>query len=207
MGRASVPIDLMSYRPEDKQPSVFLLKEDARQWILTVFNWTDVRSSRAIALNDLGLKLGTNWTATDVLRGGAAAIENGAVAIMLPPQSVRMIKLVDNSVPEAVPAFTVQAPGSGHAGVHVEFHAVAASGDAPVLAYHWDFGDGVSAEDANPTHAFMQAGQYTVTVTATGLNSITAKRTLGITVTGTVPTSYNKAAKERYEEPKHGAGP
>ena len=38
VGRASTPVDLMTYEPEDAQPSIFILWEDQRQAILTVFN-------------------------------------------------------------------------------------------------------------------------------------------------------------------------
>src|SRR2546422_3787671 len=45
-GRASKPVDLMSYSPEDDQPSIFWLEEDHRQGMLTIFNWTDRKSTR-----------------------------------------------------------------------------------------------------------------------------------------------------------------
>lgn len=35
MGRASTPLDLMTYEPEDEQPSIFFLQESPRQAILT----------------------------------------------------------------------------------------------------------------------------------------------------------------------------
>jgi len=39
LGRSSTPTDLMTYAASDVQPSIFLLKEDTRQSMLTVFNW------------------------------------------------------------------------------------------------------------------------------------------------------------------------
>jgi PKD repeat protein len=84
----------------------------------------------------------------------------------------------------------------------VEFHAAGNREESPVLQYHWEFGDGVSANDADVSHAYTQAGEYTVTVTATGLNRRTLQHTLGISVKGAVPTAYNPAAKERYSAPK-----
>jgi alpha-galactosidase len=38
IGRASTPVDLLTYEPGDEQPSIFLLKESRRHSILTVFN-------------------------------------------------------------------------------------------------------------------------------------------------------------------------
>src|SRR5258708_21501978 len=55
LGRASKPLDLMSYSPEDYQPSIFWVEEDRRQGMLTVFNWTDQRHSRSIEVSSLSL--------------------------------------------------------------------------------------------------------------------------------------------------------
>jgi PKD repeat protein len=96
----------------------------------------------------------------------------------------------------------VHAPSAGQAGVPVEFHALAASADAPVLGYRWEFGDVVSADGANVSHAYTQPGQYTVKVASTGLNGRMTQNTLGISVTGMVPTVYNPAEKERYSKAK-----
>jgi PKD repeat protein len=84
----------------------------------------------------------------------------------------------------------------------VDFHANTGSDDTPALQHHWEFGDGVSADGADVSHAYTQAGQYRVTVTATGLNGRTRQNTLGISVTGMVPTTYNPADKVRYSEAK-----
>jgi len=115
---------------------------------------------------------------------------------------VRMIKLIDTSIAESAPVFEAHAPAAGQAGALVEFNALAGSADAPVLEYHWEFGDGVSLDGQDAAHAYTQAGQYAVTVTATGLNGRKAQQTLGISVTAAVPTAYNPAAKERYSGAK-----
>jgi hypothetical protein len=202
LSRASLPLDLMTYRPEDKQPSIFLLNETPRQQILTVFNWTTEPSNHTLALADLGLKASSSYTATDVLRGGVVTIENGALTLTLPPHSVRMVKLIDTSVPEADPAIEVHAPASGLAGDLVAFHGTAGGADAPVLQYHWDFGDGVSADGADVSHAYTHSGQYTVTATATGLNGRKAQKTLSITITGMVPTTYRPYERTRFNGTK-----
>ncbi len=202
LGRAAVPIDLMTYLPEDRQPSIFLLSEDRRQKILAVFNWTEGARSHTFELESLGLKPKGSYTATDALRGGVVAIENGRLTIAQPPHSVRMLQLVDTSMPETAPVFEAHAPAMGRAGDALRFHTDGGSIDAPVLSFHWDFGDGVGADGAETAHAYTQPGQYTVSVTATGLNGSSALKTLGISVSGTVPTAYDPAAKERYVEPK-----
>ena len=55
LGKASLPIDLMSYAAADQQPSIFYLRESDRQSILTVFNWTDGPRTHTVRLADLGL--------------------------------------------------------------------------------------------------------------------------------------------------------
>jgi len=202
LSRAAVPINLMTYAPEDLQPSVFLLSEDSRQKILAVFNWTEGPRSHTFELESLGLKPNGTYAATDVLRGGAVPIENGRLTIAQPPRSVRMLKLVDTSVSENPPVFEPHAPSTVRAGEAIPFHADGGSTEAPVLGYHWDFGDGVSADGGDVAHAYTQPGEYTVTTTATGLNGSSSLKTFGISVTGRIPTSYDPAAKQRYVESK-----
>ena len=55
VGRASTPVDLMTYEPEDEQPSIFFSAESPRQAMLTVFNWTNTPGSHTLKLADLGL--------------------------------------------------------------------------------------------------------------------------------------------------------
>jgi alpha-galactosidase len=202
LGRAAVPLDLMTYLPADRQPSVFLLKEDRRQQILTIFNWTEEPRSHTIALSSLSLKPNGSYTATDVLRGCTVQIKNDALAITQPPHSVRILKLVDTTVEAAEPAFEAYAPAKAQAGASLKFRAASSDAVAPVLQYHWAFGDGVSADGSQVTHTYTHASHYTVTATATGLNGRTLQHPLDISVTGAVPTIYDPTAKERYEAPK-----
>jgi uncharacterized lipoprotein YbaY len=202
LNRPSLPLDLMTYRPEDIQPSIFLLKEDPRLQILTVFNWTEQPLSHTFGLEALGLKASGSYTATNVLRGGAVPIENGTLTMTLPPHSVRMLKLIDTSLSEAPLVFETQVPAAGKAGDLVEFHATASSADAPVLQYRWDFGDAVSVDGADVSHAYTFANQFNVTVTAIGLNGRTAQKTLGISITGRIPVDEDPATAVRYSEKK-----
>jgi alpha-galactosidase len=199
LARAAVPLDLMTYRPEDGQASLFLLRETRRQQILAVFNWTEQAQSRTLRMQDLGLPANGAYTTTDVFRGGTAPVKNGALSIALPPHSVRVLKLIDTFVPEAAPAFAVKAPSVGRAGARLDFHAAESSSEAPVLDYRWEFGDGVSADGAEAFHTYTQPGRYTINVTGMGLNGRTTQKTLVVSVTGMVPTIYNPAEKERYK--------
>jgi hypothetical protein len=61
LGRASLPLDMMTYKAEDTIPSVYLLKEDRRQAMLTVFNWTEGARSHTFTLADLRLPEGDSY--------------------------------------------------------------------------------------------------------------------------------------------------
>ncbi|MCD6468348.1 MAG: PKD domain-containing protein [Thermoplasmata archaeon] len=48
----------------------------------------------------------------------------------------------------------------------IQFHGLA-TGGTPPYTYHWEFGDGETSEEQNPTHVYQSAGEYTVTLTVT----------------------------------------
>ena len=199
-GQASKPIDLMTYEAADKQPSVFLLEEGKRQNILSVFNWTDAERPHQISLASLGLR-GSHYTITDVFTGQpccGAASDGASLSLPVAPHSVRMLKIVDASIPEAPPAFDMHAPSEGKAGELLQFHAASSSEDAPAVRYTWNFGDGVSLEGAKVSHAYTTAGDYKVSITALGVDGLKADRTLPMHVTGAVSTRFVPTEKERY---------
>ena len=55
------------------------------------------------------------------------------------------------------------------------------------ITYSWDFGDGVTSNEKDPTHTFAQDGTYTVTLTATDKLEVT--NTYSATVSIAVPVS------------------
>jgi hypothetical protein len=176
VGRASTPIDLMTYEPEDEQPSIFFLRESQRQAMLTVFNWTNTARSHTLKLADLGLPADHTFAATDVLNqnesvtlvGGAVRIENQ------PPQSVKVIKIIDTSVPEAAPTVTAQVPSAANAGETINLSAQAEAGGVPAVAYHWDLGDGTSVDSPKVSHSYTRAGDFTIRLTVDGVDGVPA---------------------------------
>ncbi len=206
VGRASTPVDLMTYEPEDGQPSIFVLREDQRQAILTVFNWTNSARSHTLKLADLGLRAGHTFTATDVLNqnstvtpeGGALRLENQ------PPQSVRVIKLIDNSITAAAPTVTAQVPAAANTGDTITLSAVSAQAEAggvPAVAYHWDFGDGTSADGPKVSHAYTNAGEFTIRLTADGVDGVPANKNFLVKVTGNLKAHSNLTDNRRFVEP------
>jgi len=206
VGRASTPLDLMTYEPEDGQPSIFFLREDQRQAILTVFNWTNMVRSHTLGLADLGLPAGHKFVATDVLNrnetvtlgGDAVGLENQ------PPQSVRVIKLIDTSVAAAAPTVTAQVPMAANAGETVTLSAVSAQAEAggvPAVAYHWDFGDGTSADSPKASHAYTSAGEFSIRLTVDGVDGIPAQKNFSVKVTGILKAHSNLTDNRRFVEP------
>jgi PKD repeat protein len=56
-----------------------------------------------------------------------------------------------------------------------------ADGDEPVT-YAWDFGDGATSTQADPSHTYTTPGKYVVSLTATDTRGAKATRTTEITV-------------------------
>ncbi|MGO8787026.1 MAG: PKD domain-containing protein [Terriglobia bacterium] len=202
LGRASLPIDLMTYNDEDKIPSVNLLKEDRRQAVLTVFNWTDGARSHTFTLADLGLPMGDSYQASSVFDNGRSVEFAGGKLTLenQPAHSVRMIKIIDTSVPAAAPTISVDAPSTAETGAVVKFSATAEADGVPAIAYHWDFGDGTTEDAAQVNHAFTEEGSYTIQLKVDGVDGIAAERTFTIGVNGMMNWQFDLPNNRRYVE-------
>ena len=55
------------------------------------------------------------------------------------------------------------------------------------LVFHWDFGDGSTSSEANPTHTYVQPGSYTTVLTATNELGGSGEATIEITATNRPP--------------------
>jgi len=197
LGRSSTPVDLMDYREQDEQPTIFFLKESPRQSILTVFNWTKQPVTREIALDRLGLSTTAQYTLSDVLEGkDLPAPAGGQVQLAIPAESVRMVRLIDSSVTVAAPEIRADAPASGAAGATLDLSAAQTGGD-PVVAWMWSFGDGVTARGQKTVHAWTEPGDYPVTVTAQGLDGEKSQQHLQIHITGHMSTRFDPAEIRR----------
>ena len=203
LGRASKPLDLMSYSPEDDQPSIFWLKEDHRQGMLTIFNWTDQRYSHSIEFSSLGLPASNQYTISDVLDGKAVAPPNpNSVVVDMPPHSARVLKIVDMGVPARPPVIKVEHLPSVKTGAAATFHARPATSEDIVVTYRWSFGDGVTLEGPEVSHAYTKPGAYRVVVTAIGLGGLSTEESFAIPVSGSVSTRFAASEKQRYQPPK-----
>ncbi len=183
LGRAATPIDLMTYAPADGMPSVFFLRQDARQAMLTLFNWTDRPRRYDLALAGLGLNSVGNTRLVDVFDArNPVGLNSGALSIELPATA---------------PQLRISSPASAVSGVGLDL-AAQDVGTVPVLRYHWDFGDGTSTVGPAVSHTYTHAGEFTMQLTADGLDGVPFTKRWPIQVTGSIDTEFNAPAKSRY---------
>jgi alpha-galactosidase len=198
LGRASTPVDLMTYEPRDRQPSIFLLKENGRHSVLTVFNWSDEPRTRVIDFASVGLKDPATYQIIDVFGdSGCCSSTSAALTLVQKAHSVRVLKLIDNSVPALEPAFEIQSANGAKAGESLALSVVPSSAEAPVLAVHWDFGDGTSMDGLKVQHTFTHPGEYQVQATVTGLGGIANRKASKVSITGDVSTRFEPEAMRR----------
>jgi alpha-galactosidase len=200
LGQAAVPLDLMTYPDKDEQPSVFLLREDQRQSMLAVFNWTERPSSHTFTFADLKLPPGHLYKSFDSLaQDQPLAMDRETLRLDdQPAHSVKLIKIIDTSIPGDAPSIVFQVPTQAKIAEEIVFSSAVSKGGAPALASHWDFGDGVVAHGAILTHAYTAAGNYTVRFRAEGLDGESAEQTFSIAVSGSVILP----PPGRYSEPR-----
>ena len=56
--------------------------------------------------------------------------------------------------------------------------------DGTITSYHWNFGDGTSANAANPSHTYPAPGLYTAALTVTDNSGLLASATAPVTISG-----------------------
>ncbi len=68
----------------------------------------------------------------------------------------------------------------------------------PAYLYHWDFGDGTTANGMIVTHAYLEYGQYTVVLTFTDAQGSTDTDTVVMTITPNKPTLHGAFTEQGY---------
>jgi PKD repeat protein len=85
-----------------------------------------------------------------------------------------------NISPQAVIA---NGPFSAGEGQSISFSSVGSNDpDGSIASYSWSFGDGSSSSSANPSHTYISAGNYLVSLTVTDNQGATASVTDSVTV-------------------------
>ena len=200
LGRAALPLDLMTFTAEDLQPSIFFLPEDRRQSMLAVFNWTDQPRSHSFTLTELHLAADHPIHAYDVLSHDApVALEDGTLRLEnQPAHSVRLIKLVDASVAAAAPTVTADVPATDRTGDALFLSADADDSGVPALTYRWSFGDGTGAVGSRVAHTYTKPGDYAIDLEVPGIDGIPAQRSFIVKASGLPITRFDLNHSRRY---------
>jgi ELWxxDGT repeat protein len=85
-------------------------------------------------------------------------------------------------------------PGMGRPPLEVRFTDISAPGDAPIVSWHWDFGDDTTSDEQNPIHLYASQGFYDVSLTVTtaaGTDTKTIPHL--VTVSNAVPVANSTA--------------
>jgi len=200
--RAAKPVDLMTYLPQDEQPSIFLLREDQRQSVLAVFNWTEAPRSHQLRIADFGFSETARPTATDIFDPQhSLPVKDGELQLNnQPARSVWLIKIVDTSLPVRPPSLAVHVPSRVEMGATASFSVTDEGKGSPALQYHWDFGDGTLAQGPAVTHAYTNTGSYTAHLVVDGLDGTANKKEFPIVVVGTPQSGFDERNYRRYQD-------
>lgn len=90
-----------------------------------------------------------------------------------------------NSLPEVTASIPEAQGGEAKfkTGKEIAFSIEANDADSDLLTYLWDFGDGVTSTQANPTHTYSTAATYPVRVTVTDKRGGVTIKDLTVTIT------------------------
>lgn len=86
-----------------------------------------------------------------------------------------------NLAPQAIATSNVS---EGDAPLEVSFTADQSTDDVGIVSYNWDFGDGTSSTEVNPTHTYTLSGNYMATLTVTDASGLEDTASITITVNG-----------------------
>ena len=140
-----------------------------------------------------------NNVVTDVRAFAAPALAEGIVDLAFNPLDgslyfvvidgqIRRISYGGNQPPVARPSADVT---SGTSPLTVHFSGATSSDpEGSPLRFQWDFGDGTSSTDANPSHTFTSpdARGFTITLTVTDEGGLSHAAPLTVSLNGTAPT-------------------
>lgn len=209
-GHASVPLDLMTYPPEQGRPSIFVLREGPSRAIVTLFNWSDASFSRSFQPNAgespdetfhrlFGLPKG-GYRISDILASDAPVdLPASNWTLVQQPHSVRMLKFDKIGETPTAAHVEIAAPAAGQVGEEVKFSAKASDDGVPIVAYSWDFGDGTSAQGPRVFHAFTHGGKFDVVLTAEATDGSFQKFNHEIRLSGSFDYKFTPARNKRLQ--------
>jgi hypothetical protein len=82
----------------------------------------------------------------------------------------------------------------------LSFSAQADPSGVPAPAYHWDFGDGTTAEGPTVEHAYTRPGSFVVQLVVQGLDGLEWRRQFAVEAAGTLTAAPDVLQNRRYME-------
>ncbi|MEM4973480.1 MAG: alpha-amylase family glycosyl hydrolase [Candidatus Hadarchaeales archaeon] len=135
-------------------------------------------SAQTVTL-DLTGKLPAGTQLTDVLNGGSYTVSGSLQLTVEGLWADILVSTPANQPPVAMFTFTPESPTTTE---EVQFTDSSRDPDGRIVSWNWDFGDGTTSSEQNPTHLFPAEGQYTVTLTVTDDRGATQSYSLTISV-------------------------
>ncbi|UDY37962.1 PKD domain-containing protein [Dermatobacter hominis] len=141
---------------------------------------------------------GTTSTQQNPTKTYANSVTTGAKTVTLTVtdnNGATVVKTITVNVGNASPTASITAPANGAnvtRGVSVNFTATASDPDGTIAGWAWDFGDGTTSTQQNPTKTYANSvtpGAKTVTLTVTDNSGATAVRTITVNVNNQNPTA------------------
>ncbi|MEA3364758.1 MAG: PKD domain-containing protein, partial [Candidatus Hydrogenedentes bacterium] len=80
--------------------------------------------------------------------------------------------------PEAAFSVDSREPVLGPSGARVQFTDQSQQGTSDIISWYWEFGDGDTSEEKDPSHLYTRPGRYTVSLTVTARNGQTDTETI-----------------------------
>ncbi len=171
-------------------------------WVESGLNWSNAPALSGTPITSLGTVPLNTWIEINVT---SAITGNGTFSFGLNSNSTNSVYYTSKEQGTYLPELIVESvPGSGNQAPTAAASATPQNGDAPlqvsfsstgsndpdgsISSYAWNFGDGNSSSDENPTHTYNSAGNYTAVLTVTDNQGATGTDNVAITVNASGPT-------------------
>ncbi len=157
----------------------------------TAVNFTDASTSYPDAIVSWQWDFGGLGTSSEQ-NPSFTFVDNGAYNVMLTVTdddgSVNTVSHTINVLDLEPTAEFSSSPEPSLEGSEVVFTDLSTSSPDAIVSWSWNFGDGQTSSDMNPTHVYADDGVYTVTLTVTDDDGSTATVSHTVTVLNVAPT-------------------
>jgi large repetitive protein len=114
---------------------------------------------------------------------------------------VRVIKLIDGNASPSSPSVKAQVPAVANVGETIHLSAQTEAAGVPAVEYHWDFGDGSSANGPKVSYAYTRAANFTIRLTVDGADGVPAVQSFSVNVIGNLRVLPKLTDNRRFRDP------